>query len=402
MRDPLRARLALFAFLYEVGPLITLHTLWFADHGISAAEVSSVFVLWALVGVVLEVPSGALADRMDRRRVVGAAVVLRGLGVAVWMLWPTLAGMVVGAVLWAINGALASGAWEALVHDELSAIGEADDYGRTNARLSQAWSLGIFVGTAAAYGLLQAGVPLSWLGWLTVALHLPAWLAVRSLPPVPMAHDEDDDDEGALSLAAWWRTLRTGVEQVRQRPVVGRLVAVGAVLGGLFLVDEYVPLLGRVRGATDAQVAGLVLVVWLGGLLGSELAARGHRQPSWRPAAALFVGTLVAMVGLGAGPWWALPLLAVGYATQFVAHLYADARLQDHLSDPAGQRTRATVTSVRELLSNGVSTLILAIVGASSVGVDPTPGLWVMLVAIAGAALLAAAWVPDPQRSAES
>jgi len=391
-----RARMLGFAFLDEVGPLITLHTLWFADHGVTAGQISAVFVLWAFVGVVLEVPSGALADRVDRRKLVAASLWLRALGFVVWLQWPTVTGLAVGAVLWATHSAFASGAWEALIFDQLTALGEQEDYQRTHARIEQASTAGIFTGTVAAWGLLHLEVPLAWLGWATVVLHAPSWLAIRTLPAVPMALDDDDD--GALTFASWWRTLKAGVAQVAARPHVSRLVAVAAALGGLLLLDEYVPLLGRARDADDDQVALLVLAVWFGGLAGTEAAAR---FPSTARTVALVLGisTAAAIAALVVGPWWLLPLLAVGYGAQFFAWIHADARLQERLDAPS----RATATSVRELLSNGVSMGILAVVGVLAVGEDPTPGVLGMLAAILVVAVMVARWVPDAaQRTSRS
>jgi len=388
-----RRQLLAFAFLDEVGPLITLHTLWFADHGITAGQISAVFVAWAAAGMVLEVPSGALADRIDRRAVVAFAVALRAVAFVTWMLWPTLPGLVVGAMLWATHEALASGAWEALVYDQLSARGEADDYQRTYARLDQAGHAGIFAGTAAAWALLQADVSLATLGWLTAAVHAPSLWAIATLPAAPPELDHGDD--GELTVAAWWRTLRAGVTQVGRRPVVGRLVAVAGALGGLFLLDEYVPLLARARDATDAQASLLVLAVWLGGLVGGEVAARRPALPTATAAAGLALASALTLAAVAGGPWWLAAAIGVAYGAQNLAWIVIDARLQERL-DP---RSRATATSVRELLSNGVSMGVLAVVGGLSVGDDPTAGLLVMLLALGSVAAAMARWVPDASRS---
>ena len=53
----------------------------------------------------------------------------------------------VGAILWAIQEAAASGAWEALIHDELEAIGDERDYGVVIARVGQFSNVGIAVAT---------------------------------------------------------------------------------------------------------------------------------------------------------------------------------------------------------------------------------------------------------------
>lgn len=113
--EALGRRLYTFAFLDWVGPLYAVYTLWFNDNGATTAEISGLFLFWAIVAIVLEVPSGAFADMVDRRVVVALALGLRAIGVVVWLLWPALPGLFVGAFLWAAHDALASGAWQALV-----------------------------------------------------------------------------------------------------------------------------------------------------------------------------------------------------------------------------------------------------------------------------------------------
>ena len=88
---------------------------------------------------------------------------------------------------------------------------------------------------------------------------------------------------------------------------------------------------------------------------------------------------------------WQTAALGLAYATQFHAWIHADARIQERLESA----TRATATSVRELLSNLVSMGVLAGVGALSVAEDPTRGLLMMLAGVALVAVALAVWVPD-------
>jgi len=48
--------------LRELIPIYPLYAIMFGAHGIGAFELSILFAIWATVGIVLEVPSGALAD----------------------------------------------------------------------------------------------------------------------------------------------------------------------------------------------------------------------------------------------------------------------------------------------------------------------------------------------------
>ena len=79
----LRLRLYLLSFIDEFGPVYAVFTLLFNDNGISTAQVSWVFVTWGVVAFFLEVPSGMLADQVDRRRLLAAAFGLKAGGLEI-------------------------------------------------------------------------------------------------------------------------------------------------------------------------------------------------------------------------------------------------------------------------------------------------------------------------------
>src|SRR4051794_6535916 len=104
-----------WALAAEAVPIYPLYALLFTDAGMSGAQVSALFAIWSAVGILAEVPSGALADRFSRRGCLVAAGVLQAAGYAAWMLLPTFGGFALGFVIWALGGSLASGAQEALL-----------------------------------------------------------------------------------------------------------------------------------------------------------------------------------------------------------------------------------------------------------------------------------------------
>lgn len=59
--------LYVYTFLDELVLLYPVYALLFTETGLSVAETSSFFVIWPVTGLVLEVPSGALADAGSRR-----------------------------------------------------------------------------------------------------------------------------------------------------------------------------------------------------------------------------------------------------------------------------------------------------------------------------------------------
>lgn len=385
-RRGIRLRLYLFALVDELGPLLAIYTLWFSDHGIGASRVSVVFALWAGLGILPEIPSGALADRVDRRRLVAVAMGLRATGIAVWLVWPTFAGVIVGAMLWATHTATASGTWEALVYDELHARGETERYAVMMARIGQCSHLGTAAGAGLATLLLERGVGLAALGVITIALHLPAAWAVLSLPAVSCGDHRDDGDEqaDAEGLRGWWNTLRLGAREVLVDRTLLLVAVTAALIEGAFIYDEYVPLLGRHRGAPDAWVPVLVLAVWIGLLVGGELAARAPRLRGPWLGVLVGVGVGTAVLALRTEPFETVALLGVTYGAMNTAFVLSEARLQERAPAAARATTRSTVAFAAGIVSTGV----FLIVQALSEGDDPTRGLLVSLVLLVAAALL--------------
>lgn len=396
-----RRRLYALAFVDEFAPLYALFTLWFNDNDVSTSQISVVFIIWASLAVVLEVPSGALADRTDRRKLVASAFAIRAVGISVWLIWPTVTGLVIGAVLWAVHDAAASGAWEAMIHDQLDAVGRAPTYGVVMARVGQFSNIGLAAGTIAASGLIQAGASIDAIGWVNVAMHGASIALVLALPDAGwVARLDDAPDRGEVGLVLgeeptsysdWWQTLRAGLSATRRQPELLRLVVVGALIAGLSIVDEYIPLLARARDASDTVIPLIVLTVWLGLIIGGEVAARRPDMGSATLASALLVGTAIAAVAISLDAPWALLGIGVTYGITEATWVISDARFQA----AAPRSTRATVTSVRGLgegLVGGVAFLLIAVL---TQGDDPTPGLHWIIGLLALASFLVWRWVPN-------
>lgn len=381
----LRRRLVAWAAADEFVPLYAVYALLFEDAGLTAASISIGFMAWSATTVVLEVPSGALADRVSRRGLLVAATVLRAAGFATWLLLPGLPGVVAGFVLWGMSGAAASGTWQALVWDELARLGATDAYTTVTARMAQSQGVAIVVSMLTAAPVV-AVAGLRGVGWVSIALHLVTIGLVLSLPEVRAVRGVDEP----TGWGAWAATLRSGVTAAARTPVLARLVAIGALLEVITVIEEYVPLLARDLGAVDTLVPVLVVLPWLGNLVGAEVAAR---RPDLAPrvAAVLVAGGALTLLG-GVGADHPLGIVGIGtmYATVQTAVVLADARLQQHAPDLA----RATVTSVRGFVTELLAIGGFGVLGALSAGVGLPVAVALMSVPLLAAAALTPRWLP--------
>ncbi|MEU0898604.1 MFS transporter [Streptomyces massasporeus] len=326
-----------YAFLDDFVLLYPVYALLFADTGMSLWQISSLFALWSVTSLVLEVPSGAWADAMSRRRLLWIGPLLTAAGFALWVVVPSYGAFAAGFVLWGAGGALGSGALEALVYDEMDRIGAADRYARVMGRARAARLLG----TVAATGLAGPVVALG--GYETVgaasvlACVLTALTATRF--PEHRVRPENAGDP-------WATTVRTGLAEARgNRAVRGALLLIPAVAAVWGALDEYTPLLIRDLGVAETTVPYLVMLIWAGVTLGSLLTGPAERLGTTGLAVLLAGAALALAVGAMARSLAGVVLVSLAFAGFQLAEVLADVRLQHRIDESR----RATLTSVASL-----------------------------------------------------
>ncbi len=399
-----------YAFLDDFVLLYPVYALLFSDTGLTVWQISSLFCLWSLTGVLLEIPSGAWADAVSRRLLLWFGPLLTAAGFALWVLAPSYWAFALGFVLWGAKGALGSGALEALVYEELDRLGAAARYGAVMGRARAAGLVAVMAAmplTAPVFAF--GGYPA--VGLASVLACLLAAATAARFPehrePAEAAKDGDarrdragdDSCEGpgdgpGAGLGdgpgdGWTRTLRAGLAEARgDRSVRGALLLVPAVTAVWGSLDEYTPLLVRDTGVAESAVPHWLLLIWAGATVGGLLAGVGCRLGTGG-----FAGLLaVSAVALAAGAWVRTPagigLVALSFCGFQLASVLADARLQDRI----GGTGRATLTSVAGV---GTDLTTIAVYGAYGVvGSATTHGAAFALFAVpylVAAALLAAA-----------
>lgn len=342
-------------------------------------QVSLLFAIWSGVGLLAEVPTGALADRFSRRASLAAYGLLQAVGFGAWLVLPGFTGFAVGFVLWGLGGALSSGALEALLHDGLADLGAAEHYALVSGRATAAGLLAQ-VPVAGAATLLFALGGYALAGWVSVGLCLVAAALATRFPEPPRGADEPGDQPGYLA------TLRAGVAEAAANPAVRVALLVAAALSGLDALEEYFGVLALDLGVPTALVPLATVAIPLAGAAGAALGGVTNRLPAGGLAALLAVAlVLLGTAGLAAHPA-GLVAVAAFYGAYRSVVVVADARLQERIVGSS----RATVTSVAAL---GEEIVCFVVYGTYALG---------GLVAIAVVWLpvaLALSWVYGVRRS---
>ncbi|GHB39339.1 MFS transporter [Streptomyces umbrinus] len=368
----LTATLYGYAFLDDFVLLYPVYALLFSDTGLTVWQISSLFCLWSLTGVLLEIPSGAWADAVSRRLLLWFGPLLTAAGFTLWVLAPSYWAFALGFVLWGAKGALGSGALEALVYEELDRLGAADRYAAVMGRARAAGLVAVMAaiplaGPVYAFGGYPAVGLASVLACLLTAATATRFPEHREPADGPGEVRADGPGEGLgegpedAPGGGWTRTLRAGLAEARgDRSVCGALLLVPAVTAVWGALDEYTPLLVRDTGVAESAVPNWLLLIWAGATVGGLLAGVGRRLGTGG-----FAGLLaVSAVALAAGAWVRTPagigLVALSFCGFQLASVLADARLQDRI----GGTGRATLTSVAGV---GTDLTTIAVYGAYGV-----------------------------------
>lgn len=338
----------------------------FLDLGLTLEQYAWLNVIWAVVIIVLEIPSGALADVIGRKRVVVLAAALMVAEMAVlafaprgaWMFWL----LVLNRILSGAAEACASGADEALAYDSLPEADRKTAWPRVLESLMRWKSGGFFIAMVSGAALFDQNLMSSLLGWTgwqpstdsTVRWPVYATLVTAVLCLLVALNFREPPGCAAVGRhavgRAWQNVMEGAIHVFTSRRILFLMVAA-------LLIDSFV----RIFLTFASNYYRLIeLPPFVNGLLGSGLALLGFavaplakRMVAHRGVVANY--TIVAalvLVGLTgtamAWPYWgAWVVVPLGISMSMLQFFTSN-----YLNQWTDSQVRATVLSFRGVAFN--------------------------------------------------
>jgi len=329
----------------ELIPIYPLYAIMFGEHGITPLELSILFTLWAMVALIVEVPSGALADKYSRKWLIVASAFLKSGCFLSWYFWQDFSGYLLGFVLWGIGSALKSGAWEALLFDILKAGDQTSQFGKHYARINS--TAMICIGTGELLGglliiqgydfvlLISAGIPL-----------------LVIIPFVFFVHDVRKQEE--VYEAGYLAMLQSGFKESYSNLTVRYVI----LIYGLLLIihgiyDEYTGPFLKENGYSLEWIAYLGAGIFFCQAAGMAAAARWQNQRQERLLLLMAISGLCLFGAVWLSGWWVPVMLGLFFGLYGFAGTSMGTILQHAIDSEA----RATVTSVAGL-AEGIGAML--------------------------------------------
>lgn len=385
-----------------VGLTAPVLVLLMAARGLDLAVVGQLLALYSLVVVLLELPTGGLADTIGRRPVLVVSSALAALGSATLGLSATVTGLAVGAVLMGAGRALGSGPLEAWYVDAVRTHDPGADITRGISRAQATEGLALGIGSlvggalpalAAAQGIGTGGsgiLPLSIPLLVSAVLFLVHAVAVILVVQEPPRGQRSHPDElpGPTVRRTIVATVILVVRSADLRRLMGYSAILGVALSGVELVSPgaFTVVLGSEESAS-AWYGLVVSLGFAGSALGSLLSPRVARRFASGPAAAaaLALGPplLVAVISI--------PVPGVMGASFVAFYLMLGLNgpvLAGLIHDRVSGDQRTTVLSVESLALQLGGIAASVTVGALVAATSPATGYIALAVALLLGALL--------------
>ncbi len=133
MKQDLQANIWKF-YLFNIFSCFVLYygidKIFMQARGLSVTDIVLVEIVFVVCVVVLEVPSGAIADRHSRKYILALNVALFALSTLIWIFAHGVGVFVLGVVVASIHSALCSGTDTSFLYDTLKELGREDEYAR--------------------------------------------------------------------------------------------------------------------------------------------------------------------------------------------------------------------------------------------------------------------------------
>jgi len=353
----------------------------FLDLGLTPEQFALANTVWAVTIVMLEVPSGALADLVGRRKLLTTAALLMGVEMLLLLCAPLMGvGFLITCILLnrILSGAAeasASGADEALAYDSLAALGRADQWPVLLEKLGRYQSLAFVFSSIAGALIYDAGALNtigSWFGadWNLLPKHtrlFPVVLTLISAVTLFVAclgfreveHVQRTADEGVDP----WRQIQDTGKWLLRSPMPLALIACALVYDSavriiLTFTSSYYRLIDLPEASYGLWGSAFALIGFFAAPAGRRLVHSLNASRSLALIGILLLGGLLG-VSMAIPVWGLLFMVPLGFGFYLLNFV-----VSHHLNAVVESKRRATVLSFKGLATN----LAYGVLGAAFAG----------------------------------
>ena len=390
------SRFICFRMFFNARFYYPVFALFFLEHGLSWEEFGILNGIWAISIILLEVPSGALADTIGRKRLIVIAALCMVIEMLALLIAPMHGGSTVfflfalNRIISGVAEAAVSGADEALAYDSLKEVGREKEWGSVLEKAQRFTSLAFFFAMMTGSAFYDSSFINQCLAFVGINYSFTAETLVKApvlltfisslvvlIAALGMKEQTTASPNRTVieTMRQSFRTTLTGASWVWKTPLPFGILLASMVLDNvirqfLTIASAYWSVIDLPLATFGLVASGMSLMGYFVPRIAKKLAE--HRTPNQN----FFLLSALLMIGLlglsKAIPYWGILPAVLLYATMQSMNYLASR----YLNEEAPSEQRATVLSFRGLSTNvsygAVSLLYSSLIAWIKLkGVDP-------------------------------
>jgi MFS family permease len=359
-------------FWYGIEKLFMQHI------GLNAADIGVINAVALAVPMLLDIPSGLLADRWSRKGILICAALFLGASGVTAVTSHSVAPYVLAYVFYGLYLVCTSGVYQAITYDVLHEAGRSNEYSKIMGREYALFLSGAGVANIASGFLATVDITLPyWLTLASCALNLAVLLTIRE----PTFHKKEQKEKIIRHLGAAVKTLA-------KVALLRSLVAMSVAMGVAELFKQDFSQLYLMVFTTSPILLGLLWAGYAFGWGGGHAIAyylRKHLN-------LLIVISLIALIAMAfVHSIWGLAIMTVQIITSSAAYNLIETRIQNETPSAVRASVMSATTTLYRLTNLPMSFVFGWLIAQYGVF-----AAWQLIAAIAAVAL--AYWLLIGQR----
>ncbi len=219
----------LFSLFEGFVPIYPVYLILFTERGFSLMDVSLLMMFWALPVVILELPTGFLADFWSKKKMMVIGMILKALGFLLWLVNGSFLFAVLGFFCWAVQESFCSGSRQALLYEAVT---------HENVHISYEKAAGIC-------GMIEmAGIALAMISGSILYAYSPSLTLLASSGAALISaliglslKEYKNEEKRTEGMKNFFKSI---FNLVKSKPALIMILAASGLAGGAYgLVDEY-------------------------------------------------------------------------------------------------------------------------------------------------------------------
>lgn len=313
-----------------------IFTLLFSKSSLTTFQISLLITTWSIVTLMLEVPTGMLADKFSRRNLLILGLLIRAVGFAFWIAGGFV-NYAIGFALWGIKNCLHSGTLESFVYDELKTYNSEKQYEKVSGKM----------GGISSIGLMLSAIIGGWLASYSFSLVLIASIVATLISAIAIFSTKPVKAFESTGETKYFSILKEAIQHIRTTPSLLFIIAFICLTFATYgAVDEYWALIYQNLGISTAVIGIFVSIVYGLFSLAGYTVDYFNKLPIKNIEYHLIwiAGTLFLLAGF----FKSVLLLPIAFLAIYlikVANIKFEAQLQHHIKSDQ----RATIFSIKSL-----------------------------------------------------